>query len=400
MIASGKGISLLLFILLLNGNQLYAQHKKLLCVKKTADRNFSYRTSSKIEKICRKKGNNQTLTVWLADIYLQRGDYHRALPILEEVAAYKNISNNYCYKLAQTYLFFNRQEDAVKQLQNCGKPGKDQMDILSGNTYIQPLTASVVPLSFINTPEDEISTGLYSGKIIYSYVKKRRIRFLENNDIYFSTLMDRGALADKIYPYNNNRRLKDDYSVSASAFDELLLSRRNKRKFFRVEKPKNGLFFKDEKIGKLKAFNFNNPSYNILHPFLADGGSTLYFSSDMKGGKGGYDLYVCYKHPNGWSYPQNLGESINTFGDEKYPCFVDSTLYFSSDGLPGFGNMDVFFSKKTGSGFSAPQNMGLPVNSPNNDMGFYLDKNKKNAVLSSDRSQGKGGKDLYIIRFE
>jgi hypothetical protein len=378
---------------------LYAQHGKLLNVKKTGERNFTYRKITKIEKISAKQETNQALKIWLADAYLMVNDYNAALPVLEEVVQFKNISPDYHHKLAQTYLFFNLQDKAVNQLKFFGSNGEEQIKILEVKSYIQPANVTINPLSLINSSQDELSAGLYSGKIIFSYSKPRKLRFLESKDIYFSTLMSKGLIVDKVYPYNDNKRLKDGFALSSTE-GSLVLNNRNKRRFFKIEKPTIGLYFKEGESKKLNPFKFNNFSYNILNPYLADGGNLLFFSSNMLGGKGGYDLYYCQRHDGGWSYPKNLGEKINTFADEMYPCFVDSTLYFSSNGLPGFGNMDVFYSKITKEGFLEPQNMGTPINSPNNDVGFYIEQNKSNAIISSDRSSGRGGKDLYVIRFE
>lgn len=390
---------LLSFFLTILTPSLYAQHGKLLNVKKTGERNFTYRKIIKIEKISAKQETNQALKIWLADAYLMVNDYKAALPVLEEVAQFKNISTEYHHKLAQTYLFFNQQDKAINQLKLFGNNGEKQIKILEGKSYIQPANVTINPLSLINSSQDELSAGLYSGKIIFSYSKPRKLKFLERKDIFFSTLMSKGLIVDKVYPYNDNKRMKDNFSLSSSEA-ALVLNNRNKRRFFKIEKPTTGLYFKEGESKKLKPFKFNNLSYNVVNPYLADGGNLLFFSSNMKGGKGGYDLYYCQRHAGGWSYPRNLGDNINTFGDEMYPCFVDSTLFFSSNGLPGFGNMDVYYSKMSGNSFSKPQNMGTPINSPNNDVGFYLEQNKSNAIMSSDRSPGRGGKDLYVIRFE
>lgn len=390
---------LLSFFLTIFTSSLFAQHSKLLNVKKTGERNFTYRKITKIERISVKQETNQALKIWLADAYLMINDYSAALPVLEEVVEFKNISPEYHHKLAQTYLFFNQQDKALTQLRFFGVSGEEQIKILEGKSYIQPANVTINPLSLINTSQDELSAGLYNGKIIFSYSKQRKFKFLERKDIFFSTFMSKGLIIDKVYPYNDNKRMKDNFSLSSSE-SILVLNNRNKRRFFKIEKPTIGLYFKEGESKKLNPFKFNNFSYNIINPYLTDGGNLLFFSSNMLGGKGGYDLYYCQRHEGGWSYPKNLGEKVNTLGDEMYPCFVDSTLYFSSNGLPGFGNMDVFYSMMSGDIFSEPQNMGTPINSPNNDVGFYIEPNKINAIISSDRSPSRGGKDLYVIRFE
>jgi hypothetical protein len=114
---------------------------------------------------------------------------------------------------------------------------------------------------------------------------------------------------------------------------------------------------------------FCNDAFNYVSPFLS--GDKLYFSSDRPGGFGGYDLYYVQMNADKtWGEPINLGATINSNGNEMYPMIITDRFYFSSDGLPGFGGVDLFFAPISGQNFQTPINMGSGVNSGYDDFGF------------------------------
>lgn len=134
-------------------------------------------------------------------------------------------------------------------------------------------------------------------------------------------------------------------------------------------------------------------------PCLSPDKRDLYFSSRRFGGVGGSDLYVCHIQPNGrWSEPENLGPEINTKGDEVSPFIHadNQTLYFSSNGLQGYGGMDLFYSRKgPGGTWSKPVNMGYPVNTIEDEATLFIGADAKTAYYTSDRAEGHGGLDIY-----
>lgn len=134
-------------------------------------------------------------------------------------------------------------------------------------------------------------------------------------------------------------------------------------------------------------------------PSITSDGNTLFFVSDREGGYGGYDIYKTTKSENGsWSNPENLGSLINTAGNEKSPFIhTDSqTLYFSSDGLMGMGGYDIFLSKlDTNNLWSKPKNIGYPINSYDDDIGFFVSTDGRYGYFASNKFAGFGGWDLY-----
>lgn len=136
-------------------------------------------------------------------------------------------------------------------------------------------------------------------------------------------------------------------------------------------------------------------------PSLSSDKKDLYFSSNRPGGFGGSDLYISHQLANGkWSTPENLGPNINTHADESCPFIHadNQTLYFTSNGWPGYGGTDLFMSKKTvNSSWAAPQNLGYPINTIDNEGSLMIAADAQTAYYASDKADSKGGLDLYTF---
>ena len=152
-------------------------------------------------------------------------------------------------------------------------------------------------------------------------------------------------------------------------------------------------------------YNLGNTINSISwesQPCISADGKELYFSSRRKGGQGGSDIWKSEKAANGkWKTPVNLGENINSSGNEMAPFMHPDgkTLYFSSDGHHGMGNYDLFVSRKKADGtWTKPINLGYPVNTPNDEINFVVEASGYNAWISTNREEGLGGFDIY--RFE
>jgi flagellar motor protein MotB len=175
------------------------------------------------------------------------------------------------------------------------------------------------------------------------------------------------------------------------------------------------LFFAELKNGKWTAVRNLGPPVNTpgweSQPSLSGDGQTLYFTTERQGGKGGKDIWMSQRLPNGkWGDPKNLGAPVNTPGDEQSP-FIHAdgqTLYFMSNGHPGMGGYDLYLSRKQPDGtWGEPQNLGYPINSEGNEgaLSVSLDGktayfatdllNVKEGTSSFDSPQGKGTTDIY-----
>jgi outer membrane protein OmpA-like peptidoglycan-associated protein len=146
-------------------------------------------------------------------------------------------------------------------------------------------------------------------------------------------------------------------------------------------------------------FFLNENDFSVGHPALSKDGKTIYFASDMPGGLGGTDLYVCTWEVDKWSDPRNLGPVINSIGDEMFPSIFDSVLYFSSDGHLGYGGLDIFKSELQDTIWSYPVNLLSPLNSSYDDFGITFYNAQQIGLFSSNRPGGKGSDDIYVFQF-
>jgi peptidoglycan-associated lipoprotein len=134
----------------------------------------------------------------------------------------------------------------------------------------------------------------------------------------------------------------------------------------------------------------------FAHPAVSPDGLWLYFVSDVKGGYGGKDLWRCPIEKNGFGPIENLGAEINTAGDELFPSFrADGTLYFSSDGLPGFGGLDLFKAVPDSATGWKVDNLLSPINSSGDDFGITFFGNEDRGYFSSNRKEVKGYDKIY-----
>ncbi|MCW3107941.1 MAG: outer rane lipoprotein omp16 precursor [Segetibacter sp.] len=146
--------------------------------------------------------------------------------------------------------------------------------------------------------------------------------------------------------------------------------------------------------------NINTESWESS-PSLSPDKRALYFSSNRPGGYGSKDLYISYRLPNGkWGPAKNMGSSVNTVGDELAPFIHadNATLYFTSDGLPGYGNSDIFLCRKgPNNEWSTPENLGFPINTIESEGSLFVAADGKTAFYASDRSDSRGDLDIYTF---
>ena len=215
-------------------------------------------------------------------------------------------------------------------------------------------------------------------------------------DIYQSTCNADGSYAEPISVDELNSEFHEGsltmtkdgtviYFSSESFKDKLFeKDKAHKLKFGQVN-----LYKAVKEIGKWSSITplpFNSKSYSIGNPFIDKDGKVLYFTSNMPGSVGGTDIWkVMVKDDGTFGTPENLGVKINTVGDENFPFVTDdSILYFSPNGLTGFGGLDVFSIdlKKD----AEPSNVGKPVNTEKDDFAFSFNTDKNLGYVSSNRS--------------
>jgi chitodextrinase/ribosomal protein L24E len=133
-------------------------------------------------------------------------------------------------------------------------------------------------------------------------------------------------------------------------------------------------------------FEYNNPDYNLSYPFVSADGRYLFFCSDMPGGLGRYDIYVCENNDGRWSDPVSLGPEINSSAAEIHPFLHSSgRLYFASDRTGGKGGLDIWSSSLSFGSWTKPVNLEEPINSESDDFAFYAAQGGMQGFFASNR---------------
>jgi outer membrane protein OmpA-like peptidoglycan-associated protein/tetratricopeptide (TPR) repeat protein len=263
----------------------------------------------------------------------------------------------------------------------------------------------VTAVDNINTKDADFCPLVYEGGIVF--VSERGVDLVNTNHSgmankpYLSLYYAKKEKQYKKAKHFSNQlsSLYHDGPVSISENgDEIYFTRADKRENGKSYINRLQIFsakLDGKKWKNITPFKYNSEDYSIAHPWLSKGGNQLFFASDMPGGYGGMDIYVCKKEDGNWSKPFNLGEGVNTSENEVFPYFRKGVLYFSSEGHSGYGGLDVFVTKETEKWRNA-ENLKAPLNSSKDDFGiFYTDD--ESGYFSSDREGGVGSDDIYAF---
>lgn len=407
-------------LLLLVNTYSFAQYKQGI---KLYEQNNYIKAIPKLKKASTKNGENkQDAMIKLADSYRLLKDYSnaeaaykRAIELNSNVPALVHYhygqmlkaNNHYDEALKQFYLYLEdnpTDQRAAHAIKSC-----NEIKIWQN----KPKEYEVSNLKEVNSKHAEFSPVLFENKLVF--VSERNpdlVNYQEYEyngqpylNVYFSKMKD-DVPSKKIKGFS--KKLNTNYHDGPICFssDEknLYLTRVNyivnlKNKNF-VNRAKLFYAHRDGKVwAKLQSFPYNSDEYSIAHPSISNDGNTLFFASDMPGGMGGMDIYSCKKNGDSWDKPVNLGPDINTSGDEVFPFIAkNNILYYSSDGLPGFGALDIFSARELLGKWILQRNEGLGINSFHDDFGVYFADDKK-GYFSSDRDGGSGNDDIYRFSF-
>ena len=414
--------------LLSSTSLLFAQPEKELEKANEMYKNFSYVDAIKIyERIAQKGFVNQEMLQSLGNAYYYNAEYKKALPWYEQLfqeGKYK-VKPEYYYRYAQTLKSVGDYTQADKmmakfvELTNANdtraalfEENKDYQTVIKNNSgRFQLNNAS------INTENSEYGTALYGDKIVFAgATDARKAKHGVSQwtgesfyDLYEAEHFDQKLGNRKPFSSSVNTQFNESTPVFTKDGNTMYFTRNNyvnKKlgsdientillKILRATKDKNGNW------GDIVEVPFNSDQYNVAHPALSPDEKYLYFASDMPGSFGNSDIFrVEILGDNQYGTPENLGNIINTAGRESFPYISkDNVLYYSSDGIPGLGGLDIFAAKFNADGStSKPVNIGMPGNSADDDFCFVFNSDSKIGFLTSNRPGGKGKDDIYSFR--
>jgi len=258
---------------------------------------------------------------------------------------------------------------------------------------------AVEPLSLNSNFNNEIFAIPYENGIIYS--SDRRTHILINRvdstnhplfHLFYVSKRDSNKwgtpyLLSKNIPINAH---KGSCSISADG----------REIYFTVNDESGQRIFMANKSGgnwtNIRPFIHNRPNYTTTHPSLSPDGKRLFFASDMPGGFGGFDIYVCEWTPRGWGTPKNLGSQVNTPESELYPFIQgNGELYFSSTAHGSMGGMDIFSVREVNGVWGLLHRLEEPINSTADDISYIADTDGTSGYIASNRD----GKTFGIFSF-
>jgi len=239
----------------------------------------------------------------------------------------------------------------------------------------------------------------------------QRINYGWNNepylDIYSFDVTESGSYLNEDYLGSN---INTKYHEGLASFDNegnMYISRESFYENEYVKDPESnnitsliGIYKITKGEKNVVALNINSVEYSVKNPSVSSDGKILYFSSDMPGGFGNFDIYKGDIDEQGnINNVENLGQKVNTEGQEMFPFIGDkNNLYFSSDSQLGLGGLDVFFTKEVDGKWASVRNVGIPVNSNADDFAFNMNEATGEGFVSSNRTGGKGSDDIYSIK--
>ena len=261
----------------------------------------------------------------------------------------------------------------------------------------------------INTDALDFGASYYKNKVVFASTRRtpglssRKYNWTQKPfwNMFECELVGDQLVNPKIFDNEMNGKMNDGPASFSKDGTYMAFTRNNYQDRSKDRVIELQIYFssyKDGKWSKPESFAYNNKAYSVGHPCLSSDGNSMFFTSDMPGGYGKTDIYKISKDENGkWKKPENLGNTINTEGDEMFPFFEENKeiLFFTSNGHFGLGGLDIFSCRINKSGNGQVFNAGYPMNTKYDDFAFIVNDDMKKGFFSSDRIGGSGGDDIY-----
>ncbi|MFL5762770.1 MAG: hypothetical protein ACJ77K_02440 [Bacteroidia bacterium] len=347
----------------------------------------------------------------------------KAIPYLEVLTRKPKFDPNAMYLLGRAYHYAYRFDDAIKAYSSFKQTGRGNADNLADvDREIQycinakELMKFPVDVKFenlganVNSPYADYYPFVPADESFIMFNTRRPDEGAEQVKedgtypaaIYVSKVID-GAFvkAKNIGPPIAKKEGEQEIIGLSATGDIMLLYYTNSKgvgDIYSTSTDKNKSFKPADKLDA----NINSAKAEEIAACVSADGNMLYFASNREGGKGGTDLYVSRKLPNGtWGPAQNLGGDINTPYDEDFPNITadGKTLFFSSNGHTTMGGYDIFkaeYSDETKQ-FSNPKNLGYPINTPEDNYNFRMSSNGRFGYIAAVRDGGLGDLDIYRV---
>lgn len=388
--------------------------------EKKIQKSFKFAKYEKVisyyKNVLKKQPNNPKASYYIAESYRLSNRIKEAEPFYAKIKGRGSRKDSVGLYYAKSLQANGKYDEARKELDDLVNSSEDEnikdraQKELKGLDYLARLTEKknyyrVKNLEALNTPFAEYGPA-YSNSLLYFASSRANDRMYEASGTPFTDLYQvetKGANVDlvtlKALPANINLANVNTGCITFSPDGKLMIFARGNS-----GKRKGGadvdLFLSRFRNGQWTdpvAININQPNSWESTPALSPDGRTLYFSSNRKGGYGGLDIYSAQMDSRGrFGKAKNLGPDINTAGDELFPYMAEnSKLYFSSDGHPGYGMLDIFVVNRS-NGKNSIDNLGPTVNSTGDDFGMYLFKPDR-GFFTSNREGGKGDDDIYTF---
>ena len=384
-------------------------------VKKAERLYNSYSYSKVIDKLENTKEINTKATRELAESYQMIGQYGKAEEAYAKVVSAPDKTSADIFAYAQILKMNGKYKESINQMEAYSviKASDTRVLLVQKNwNYTEDLLRDKGQFKIknldMNSSEQDFGATYFKDKIVYTSsrhsISAAQRKWNGNNLDFLDLYIGNSDSAGEIKNSELITKVNKKYHEGPASYNK-----NGTIVFFTVDNYKGTstsgirnleLYVSklyDNKWSKLESFPLNNNEYSVGHPALNASGNILYFASDMPGGIGGVDLYKIVLDTLGvWGKAENLGNSINTEGNETFPFIHESGLFFfSSDGHPTLGGLDVFVSQITNNQFGKVMNLGSPVNGSKDDFSFVLDETKTKGYFASNREGGKGNDDIY-----
>lgn len=398
-------------------------NKKAIKLFQSAEKSFTLGEFSEAQKLLEAsvKKDVKFTEAWLllGDLYTELGYYTKAIKVYQEALHLSPSSLSYIYYLIANLEFMIGNYEIALDQYELFLDSENLTDVEIENTKhkIQKSKAAVqIIQNPLDTKLNRLGNSVNSAVDEYINFVDEKTKFLyltrkEENPNY---QLDGNPFKEKFYYSSNSGNGWDSLRIYPLPIDKNLntgalnFSIDRRQLFFTGCSWPNSFgscdLFQIQKTGTtwIKAKNLGsnvNSKYWDSQAILSSDGKTLYFASKRSGGYGGSDIWKSeLKKDGSWEQPINLGDSINTSGNEMAPYIhADTkTFYFSSDGQAGLGGYDLFISRlKDDGSWEEAENLGYPVNSTANEINIFISIDATQAWISSDREDGYGGFDIY-----